>query len=124
MVETSCQRQQKLTFPSPISDIVTNLGDSGNLGQKVVVKTGPSGNKALSRIPHNPQGWLAAGTVHGTPLLLTTAWDWGMGQGLSRVLSKTLSRSATCLRSYSWEEGETELESRSQHKGAPATHTG
>lgn len=108
-----------MTFPSPTNDIVTNLGDSGNLGQKVVAKTGPSGKEALSLRPHNPQGWLAAGTVHRTPLLLTTAWDWRMGQGPSWALSEALRHSVTCLRSYSWEEGEAELESSTKEQLLP-----
>lgn len=41
--------------------------------------------------------------------------DW---QGLSQVLS--LRCLVTCLRSYSWEEGEAELEFRSQNKGVAA----
>lgn len=44
---------QKLTFPPPTRDIVTNLEDSGSVGQKVVAKTEPSGKEALKLRPRD-----------------------------------------------------------------------
>lgn len=66
------------------------------------------------------QGWLAAELSTEVPCVSLPPGT-GDGLGPSQVLS--LRCSLTYLRSYSWEEGEAELESRSQDKGVTVSRT-